>query len=666
MPLLSALLPFLVASIALSSLPASAQDAPFDPAAAQRAVDAALSRVERVVAAGPWKADLEGLRAHDAAPEWFRDAKFGIYFHWGVYSVPAFGNEWYPRNMHRRGSAEAQHHAERWGDPAEFGYHDFVPLFTAEHFDADEWAELFESAGARFAGPVAEHHDGYAMWASEVTPWNCADTGPHRDLTGELAAALRARDIKLVATFHHARNSQHQVLRDGELVWTGHYPRVEGWPTVSEDPRLRLLYGNLSRQDFLDRWLAKLVEVIDGYRPDLIWFDSWLDEIPAKEQAEFLAYYFDRAAEWGKEVVVTAKQRDLPHEIAVEDFEKGRLDRLADYAWLTDDTISLGSWCYTDDLEIKSLREVLHVLVDIVSKNGCLLLNVSPKGDGTIPADQRAVLEGLGEWLAANGEAIYDTRPWLVHGEGPTRLGRSGHFVGHLEYGARDVRYTRSKDGGTLYAIALGRPEGDLALNAVQVSEEGAGTGTVELLGTGALVGHHVDALGRLVLETAELDAPAPTATPAFAFALRGFEGSLALHPRARLEQRPELVLTAEEALLEGEQVRVEGPEGDRNVGFWDDASESLHWLVRLREAGDYDVSGVFAAVAPSELAVTLGELERRAKVPATGDWRKKVDVPFGRLHVAAPGVFHLVLRPADPARWKAVNCWRLELLPVE
>jgi alpha-L-fucosidase len=247
------------------------------------------------------------------------------------------------------------------------------------------------------------------------------------------------------------------VNKNGTLVWEGHYPRVEGWPTVSEDPELRLLYGNISRTQFLDLWLGKLQEVIDNYQPDLIWFDSWLNEIDETYQKRFLAHYFNRASEWGKDVVVTCKQRDLPLEVAIEDFEKGRADKLTEEAWITDDTISFGSWCYTEDLKIKPTREVLHVFIDIVSKNGQLLLNISPKADGTIPEDQQQVLLEIGAWLDRFGEAIYDTRPFTVYGEGPTQMEKGGHFVRTgLEYTPEDIRYTRK--GKTVYAIVLGWP----------------------------------------------------------------------------------------------------------------------------------------------------------------------------------------------------------------
>lgn len=421
------------------------------------------STVNESQSEGPYSADWASLKQHDPAPEWFRDAKLGIYFHWGVYSVPAFGSEWYPRHMHLKDHSVHNHHLETYGDPSEFGYHDFVPMFKAEKFDPDDWAVLFKEAGARFAGPVAEHHDGFAMWASDLTPWNVRDKGPIRDITGEIAEAIRNRGMRLFVSFHHARNNQHQIIRNGYLQWTGHYPREEGWPTTSEDPELRLLYGNLPRDQFLGLWSGKLEEVIDNYQPDIIWFDSWFDEIPIKTRQQFSAYYLNRAYEWGKEVVITRKQEDLPLDYAVQDIEKGRMKDVTEEVWLTDDTISKGSWCYTEGLEIKSTATVLHSLIDIVSKNGVLVLNISPKADGIIPENQQAVLLGMGRWLAVYGEAIYSTRPWMVFGEGPTDSNLpEGRFGGVGDpksgYTARDIRFTRSKDGTTLYAIALGWP----------------------------------------------------------------------------------------------------------------------------------------------------------------------------------------------------------------
>ncbi|MBN1360660.1 MAG: alpha-L-fucosidase [Sedimentisphaerales bacterium] len=433
----------------------------------------------------------ESLSKVNVAPQWFRDAKFGIYFHWGTYSVPAFGSEWYPRNMYNVEGREYRHHVETWGEPNAFGYPDFVPMFKAEKFNADEWVELFVQAGARFAGPVAEHHDGWSMWASKLTPWNAAERGPQRDLTGELAAAVRKRGLKFITTFHHARNNLWEKPgRDGQLRWTGHYEFVKRYfPSLLEDPERAIMYGYMPREKFLTMWLGKLQEVIDNYQPDIMWFDSWLDEIPESLRQEYVAYYYNQATRWGKEVVVTRKQNDLPLSVSIEDIEKGRSDRLTENVWLTDDTISVGSWCYTQDLRIKPTSVVLHSLIDIISKNGVLLLNISPMADGTIPDNQEQVLLEMGEWLRLNGEAVYGTRPWKVYGEGPSQ-GRAGQFGGVTDprggYKPQDVRFTTK--GETLYAISLGWPDATLTIESLKAGSPHypSEIGSVELIGTDA------------------------------------------------------------------------------------------------------------------------------------------------------------------------------------
>ena len=409
--------------------------------------------------------DWESLAKHQASPEWFQDAKLGIYFHWGVYSVPAYGSEWYPRNMHFENHDIYKHHLETYGHPSEFGYHDFVPMFRAEYFDAEEWADLFQKAGARFAGPVAEHHDGFSMWDSEVTPWNVADMGPKKDITGELATALRKRDIKLITTFHHAKQLQRfdstETGSRTEGYALSHYPFFEGMPTTSDDEKLKYIYGNIPEDQWLEEiWYGKLKEVIDKYQPDIIWFDYVLDQIPEEYRQKFSAYYLNEAEKWDKEVVIVRKQEDLPINYTVDDLEKSRKNRIGAEPWMTDETISKGSWCYTENLEIKGSADVLHVLIDIVSKNGVLLLNVSPKADGTIPDNQKQVLIDMGAWLDAYGESIYDTRPWYTFGEGPTKE-PEGHFKHHQEflkikYSWKDVRYTTK--GTAIYATLLGWP----------------------------------------------------------------------------------------------------------------------------------------------------------------------------------------------------------------
>lgn len=608
--------------------------------------------------AADYTPDLQSLARHNDAPEWFRDAKLGIYFHWGVYSVPAFGSEWYSRNMYDLNSNDYRHHVATYGDPTKFGYPDFVPMFTAEKFDADQWASLFEKAGARFAGPVAEHHDGFSMWASKVTPWNAKDKGPKRDITGELEKAIRKHDMRLITTFHHARNN---LWEKSPGNWTGHYEFVKkNFPSLLDNPENAILYGYMPRPKFVNIWKAKLIEVIDGYRPDIIWFDSWLDEIPERTRYEFAAYYFNRAAEWSKDVVVVRKQDDLPLDFSVLDHEKSRASGASPRVWMTDDTISTGSWCYTNNLKIKSTDKVIHALVDTVSKNGVVLLNISPKADGTIPADQQQVLLELGDWMRINGEGIYATRPWETYGEGPTKepeggFSEAGKFL-QLNYSAKDIRYTKSKDGENLYVICLGWPEQPFTLKAVSVNEA-KDDAAVKLLGCSQNAAFVINADKTLTIRPPVLTEQQRPCKYACVFKLDGFSTAL------RSFVDPQMVtLPADKAVLDGSQVKVETRAGRSNIGYWDNPDESAHWLVRIPKAGRYTVRGEFASVAgDSHLKLSVAGQELPVNVTATGGWDTPKVVKIGAVDFAKPGIYHVVLSPDKTAGYHAVNLWQIQ-----
>jgi alpha-L-fucosidase len=408
----------------------------------------------------PFKPTLESLEQVNPVPEWFKDAKFGIYFHWGVYTVPAFANEWYPRNMYIKGSPENKHHMETYGDVSQWPYNlfitgdkdkqgkfvQFAPKRKSEggQFDPDEWAQLFADAGAKFAGPVAEHHDGFSMWASSVNPWNAKDTGPKLDLVGLLTEAIREKNMRVILSMHHAYNI------------TGYYDAVP----KTNDPKLRMLYGQQGKEKNEAFWLKKHKEIIDNYQPDIIWQDFNLHVISKPVLLEFLSYYYNKAAEWDKQVVATYKD-GLNTRCAVLDYERGGPIDITENYWLTDDAISSSSWCYTEGIGYYSKKQILHGFFDRISKNGNLLLNISPKADGSIPQEQKDVLLAMGAWLKKYGEAVYATRAWEKYGEGPTRMGAAhGVFMAPSEGTAKDVRYTRSKENTTLYAILLGWEQG--------------------------------------------------------------------------------------------------------------------------------------------------------------------------------------------------------------
>ena len=452
---------------------------------------------------GPYQPTWDSLAAH-GIPEWFRSAKFGIYTHWGVYSVPACGPNatWYAYNMYRGGTEQHRHHVQVYGGPEKFGYKDFIPRFTGEKFDPDAWADLFQRAGARFAGPVGEHHDGFCMWNTRHSEWNASRMGPHRDVVGELAQAVRSRGLKYMVALHHAENwwffpHWRKEFDTSDARYEGLYgephnpngPTGTGW-FFDQDPPSR---------KFLETWKAKTLEVIDNYHPDMLWFDFGLGAVPERYRQAVLAHYYNQEARWGRPVVVTYKGHDLPPNVAVVDLELGREGDLTYHQWITDSTVDDGQgWGYLKDTGYKTVTNLVHYLVDNVSKNGHLLLNVGPRPDGAIPEQAVDILEGIGRWLEVNGEAVYGTTPWVVAGEGPTRLAKSGPFNEDVkpQYTPQDIRYTTKDD--TLYAICLGWPGESATLGSLKVLRDGE-VESMTLLGADAPLQWNLDAGGLTV-----------------------------------------------------------------------------------------------------------------------------------------------------------------------
>ena len=416
----------------------------------------------------------ESVNTHNPAPEWFQDAKFGIYWHWGAFTTPEYGSEWYPRLMleqsNRSKQAAYQHHFDTYGDPKVWMYHNFIngaydrknnrvefaPKLKSAggKFDPDEYAQLCADAGAKFAGPVAEHHDGYSMWKSKVNEWNSYDKGPHLDLVKLFTDALRTKGLKVVLTSHAAFNFQ------------GFFEYV----APQTDLSLKKLYGQLDKDTESQLWYDKLKELIDNYNPDIIWHDIAVGGVGEKQQLEFLSYYYNNAIKWGnKDVVVTCKDgfgvKDLQKGV-VYDFEQGGPKGVSIQYFLTDDCVSYQSWSYVSGMPYYTKKAILHNLIDRVSKNGNLLLSISPKADGTIPQEQKDILYALGSWLKINGEAIYSTRAWTTFGEGPSKL--TGPDGQQQEGTLKDIRFTRNKANNVLYAIVLGWPEEQLEINSLK------------------------------------------------------------------------------------------------------------------------------------------------------------------------------------------------------
>ncbi len=417
----------------------------------------AVQNIDKVAAQGPFKPDWASLEKQRVA-EWYLDAKFGIFIHWGVYSVPAFGSEWYPRLMYMKNSKEYNHHIEKYGPQSKFGYKDFIPLFKAEKFDARKWADLFKRAGARYVVPVAEHHDGFPMYDCSFTEYSAAKMGPKRDIVGELAREVREAGLHFGASTHRA---EHWWFFDRGMLFDSDV----------KDPKYAGLYGPAKSQRdaekgieppdkaYLDDWLARTAEIVDKYEPELVWFDWWIEQPVFKPYLQkFAAFYYNRGAEWGKGVAINYKNEAFPPKAAVLDVERGQLAEIRPFFWQTDTSISKNSWGYVVPQNYKTADSIVDDLIDIVSKNGCLLLNIGPRPDGTIPEEEEKILLQIGDWLRINGEAVYGTRPWTVFGEGPTPV-VSGSFndTKRESFAGEDLRFTVK--GATLYVAALAWPE---------------------------------------------------------------------------------------------------------------------------------------------------------------------------------------------------------------
>ena len=452
---------------------------------------ALLKEVDAIANQGPFRPDWESLQKYEA-PEWYQDAKFGIFIHWGAYSVPAFSSEWYPRNMYEPGFDAYKHHIATYGPQDKFGYKDFIPMFKAEGFDPSAWAELFKKAGAKYVVPVAEHHDGFAMYDSGLSDWTAAKMGPHRDVIGDLSKAVRAEGL-------HFGVSSHRVEHD---FFMGVGRKI---PSDVNDPQYAAFYGPAQvgvinwgtpvGNDFTyvssawaDDWLARGAELVEKYHPDVVYFDWWIGQASIRPNlTRFAAFYYNRSLKYGDHVgVINYKDYAMQEHSAVLDLERGQLGDIRPLYWQTDTSVSNKSWGYIKDDTFKSPEFIVHQLIDIVSKNGNLLLNIGPRSDGTIPEEVQQVLLNVGTWLNVNGDAIYGTRPWRTYGEGPTKVAAgSFHDTDTAHYTAEDFRFT-TKDHA-LYVIGLAWPSnGEAVIRSLASTTGSQSVQSVSLLGSDA------------------------------------------------------------------------------------------------------------------------------------------------------------------------------------
>ncbi len=487
------------------------------------------------LAPGPFRPDWDSLTAQYQASDWFRDAKFGIWAHWSAQCVPEAG-DWYARNMYLQGQKQYDHHLKNYGHPADTGFMEMNNRWKAENWRPEELIDLYAKAGARYFVSLANHHDNFDNFASRFHDWNSTRIGPRRDIVGTWAKAARARGLKFGVS-NHSAHAWHwfqpaygydpEGARAGERYdawkltkydgkgkwWEGLDPQelyagavmpmpagiasikdADAWHAAHD--RVWEESPPLANPAFVRQWYLRCKDLIDSYQPDLLYFDN--SGLPLGQAGlDMTAHLYNSsiARHGSLQAVVNCKMLpDNQRAAVVEDVERGFRSDVVPHPWQTDTCI--GDWHYNRERFLQKsympADAVVHRLCDVVSKNGCLLLSIPVRGDGTIDEEERKIVEGIAGWTDRYGEAIFASRPWRLSGEGPTQVASGSFGEGKLKpFEAADIRFTTK--GATLYAMTLGAPQETVLIKSL--AQHGT-VRRVEIVGTAAPLSFQQDADG--------------------------------------------------------------------------------------------------------------------------------------------------------------------------
>jgi alpha-L-fucosidase len=632
-----------------------------------RAQAEATTKAKLPIAPGPFHATMDSLTNY-SCPGWFRDAKFGIWAHWGPQAVPMEG-DWYARRMYQEKDKAYQHHLETYGHPSTNGYKDIIPLWKAEKWEPERLMKLYKQAGAKYFVSMGTHHDNFFLWNSKLHRWNAVNMGPHRDVVGEWQAAAKKNGLRFGVSEHLGASftwfqDSHKSDQTGPFAgvpYDGANPQYEDLYHFPAEPGDTQWYSKNPR--WQQQWFSEIKELVDGYHPDLLYSDGGVpfgNEVGLSLIAHF--YNANARAHRGKtEAVYNCKQ--VSGGRWVQDFERGVGGGISPDPWQTD--TSIGDWFYNKHWKFRPLKWTVTMLVDIVSKNGNLLLNVVQRPDGSLDPEVETMLHELADWTAVNGEAIYGTRPWLVYGEGTVKA-KGGMFKEDFNYTDKDIRFTTK--GKTLYAIALGWPEEKkLLIRSLAKTDDPKQNQIkrVELLGhkgkltfTQTADGLAVELPGeRLSDLTCSLRISGDNLKPVTLPVL-----PVLITP----DVKGRLTFGADDATLHGENLKLEEQGGKPNIGYWDNSSEWVSWNARITAPGTYQVNATIAAAAgDAEFVVEAGVEQLIAKVPQTAGWDKFTVVDLGAVQIKSAGDFTLKVRAKDAATWRAINLNSVRLTPV-
>jgi len=648
------------------------------PAGILLAIAALLTRIpapaaQMEIVPGKYSGTMESLTNY-VCPDWFRDAKFGIWAHWGPQAVPMEG-DWYARKMYQQGSDDYLDHLTRWGHPSTNGWKDIIPLWHAEHWDPERLMRLYKNAGAKYFVSMGVHHDNFDLWDSKYHYWNAVNLGPHRDVVGDWQKAAKENGLPFGVSEH--LGASYTWFQDSHRADTN--GPFAGIPYDGADPANDDLYhpGAAPGDDkwystsatWHQEWFNRINDLMEHYQPDLLYSDGGLPfgEVGRTLVADF--YNRNMAAHGGKlEAVYTCKSfaagtGEFRAGSCVQDVERGVMPGVNPLPWQTD--TSIGDWFYNRHWKYQPIDWTVHLLVDIVSKNGNLLLNVVLRPDGTLDPEVETMLTRLGGWFAINGEAIYGSRPWLVYGEGPVQV-KGGAFKENFNFSANDIRFTTR--GPTLYAIALGWPAGsqfiirslaktdDASVNQIERVELLGHAGTLNFTQTaGALTvelpaGKTNDLTCSLRITGKHLK-PVPLPEP-----------SAAINPNAQ----GHLIFSATNAELHGTMLQLETQGALPDIGYWNDAREWVSWNAWIAKPGTYRVTALVATLdSDADFVIDFGGQSIPARPPMTGGWDKFQPLDLGRIQIDQPGKLLVKVRARDGASWKPINLNSIELEPT-
>ena len=619
------------------------------------------------VADGPFKGTMDSLKQYHC-PEWFRDAKFGIWAHWGPQAVPMDG-DWYARGMYEQGSRHYKYHVEHYGHPSVFGYKDIIPLWKAEKWDPDRLMALYKKAGAKYFVSMGTHHDNFFLWNSKIHRWNAVNMGPKRDVVGEWQKAAEKQGLHFGVSEHLGASfswfqGSHGSDKTGPkagVPYDGADPKNQDLYHFSGDPDDRGWYSKNPK--WHQQWYSEIKELVDNYHPDLLYSDGAVafgNEVGLSMIAHL---YNTSAARHGGQPEAIYNCKQISEGRWVQDLERGIMPGIDPNPWQTD--TSIGDWFYNRNWKFRPVSWVIHMLVDNVSKNGNLLLNVVQRPDGSLDPEVEQMLGQLADWNAIHGEAIFGTRPWLVYGESTVKV-KGGSFKEDFKYSAREIRFTTK--GATLYAIALGWPEdGKLVIRSL-AKPDGQ---DVNKIGDIRLLGYDGPLQWKQTGESLTVTLPEKKISE-FTTALKITGTDLknipfkvetaAIAPAAN----GTLTLSPDEAECIG-HLKAEEKGGKPNLGFWDHAGDSASWKVRFTAPGTYKVATAAAKEhGESEFVVELAGCKLTGKAVETGSWDKYEPVNLGQALIEKAGEQTVTVHAKDASKWKAINLRAITFEPVK